>query len=70
MGRIVWPNNARALRHYTGLARQLDRQMREWGLDPDGPPKGLPPRPAQFREYEAAPTDFVGALYRPYVPPV
>ena len=47
-----------------------DLMMREWGLDPDGPPKGLSAKPAEFREHEAAPTDFIAALYRPYRSPI
>lgn len=36
--------------------------------DPDGPLVPLPPKPAPFREFEPQKHDFIGALYRPYVP--
>lgn len=61
---VAWREAVRLQRHHEDL------MMREWGLDPDGPPKGLSAKPAEFREHEAAPTDFIAALYRPYRSPI
>lgn len=48
--------------------RMVATKMREWGLDPDGAPVGLP---VKAQAAAATPThDFVSALYRPYVSPI